>query len=261
MSLPAELLSILARPPNFSQYDPYSPSYVPTPFDLTLLDKDKDRENVPTKKIIPSFAKLSGTQPLPPPPPGAGTGVGMGQGPLGSTRSPSAKRGVPPGIAGKSLSMSSIPSDRDIDNGMINGNGHDHHGYHTGTANGMSYSNSNGNCINSTQDDSNHTDHSRGGGGAGSKVPHAVLISSERCTPDESVGNLNGNGNGSGNAGSKDLSRLLSPPHSASIRPFFSRLNVAGQAHNTGTLRPLYLFSYVCTFTPGRAFIRNLLLI
>lgn len=208
---------------------------MPTPSDLILLDKDKDRENVPMKKIIPSFAQLSGTQPLPPPPPGTGGGAGTGQGALGSTRSPSAKRGLPPGIAGKSLSMSSIPSDRDIGNGMINGNGYDHSGYHTGSANGMSHLNNNENCINSTQDDGNHTDHNRGvggilGGGGGSKVPHAGLVGSERYTPDDSVGN------GNGNAGSKDLSRLLSPPQGASIRPFFSRLNGAGQAHNTGTL-------------------------
>lgn len=208
---------------------------MPTPSDLILLDKDKDRENVPMKKIIPSFAQLSGTQPLPPPPPGTGGGAGTGQGALGSTRSPSAKRGLPPGIAGKSLSMSSIPSDRDIGNGMINGNGYDHSGYHTGSANGMSHLNNNENCINSTQDDGNHTDHNRGvggilGGGGGSKVPHAGLVGSERYTPDDSVGN------GNGNAGSKDLSRLLSPPQGASIRPFFSRLNGAGQAHNIGTL-------------------------
>jgi hypothetical protein len=256
MPLTAELLSILARPPNFSQYDPYSPSYVPTPSDLILLEKDKDRENVPMKKIIPSFAQLSGTQPLPPPPPG--TGTGQGQGPLGSTRSPSAKRGVPPGIAGKSLSVSSIPSDRDIGNGMINGNGHDHNGYHTGMVNGMSHSNNNGNCVNSTQDDGNHTDHNRGGGGigvGGSKVPHAGLASSERYTPDDSAGN------GNGNAGSKDLSRLLSPPQGASIRPFFSRLNGAGQAHNTGTLRLLFLYSYSSAFTLTHAFILHLLLL
>ena len=213
------------------------------------------------KKIIPSFAQLSGTQPLPPPPPGTGTGAGQGQGQgsLGSTRSPSAKRGVPPGIAGKSLSMSSIPSDRNIGNGMINGNGHDHNEYHTGSANGMSHLN-NGNCINSTQDDGNYTDHSRGVGGiggGGSKVPLTGLTSSERYTPDDIVGS----GNGSGNAGSKDLSRLLSPPQGASIRPFFSRLNGAGQAHNTGTLHPVHLYSYLCTFTSTHAFILHLLLV
>lgn len=226
MFLSTELLSILARPPNFSQYDPYSPAYIPTPADLVITDKD--RENVPTKKNIPSFSQLSGSQPLPPPPPGNNHGS------LGMKMSPTAKRGIPPGIAGKSLSMSSIPVDRDIGNGTINGNGDDHNGYSTGTANGWINSNHNGNYINLTQDDSNSLqEYGRVGSGSGSgsggsnKGLHNGFSGTERITPDDSS-------SGHGNGGTRDLSRVLSPPQSVSMRPSFSRLSIAGPMHHTG---------------------------
>ena len=220
MFLLTELLSILARPPNFSQYDPYSSAYIPTPADLVLTDKD--RENVPVKKSIPSFSQLSGGQPLPPPPPG------NSHGPLGMKMSPTAKRGIPPAIAGKSLSMSSIPVDRDIGNGIINGNGDDHNGYSTGTANGWINSNHNGNYINFTQDDSNSLpDNGRvgSGGGGSNKGSHNGFSGSDRITPDDSS---------SGNGGTRDLSRVLSPPQSVSVRPSFSRLSIAGPMHHAG---------------------------
>lgn len=224
MFLSIELLSILARPPNFSQYDPYSPAYIPTPADLVLTDKD--RENVPAKKNIPSFSQLSGGQPLPPPPPGNNLG------PFGMKMSPTAKRGVPPGIAGKSLSMSSIPADRDIGNGIINGNGDDHNGYYTGTVNGMINSNHNGTCINYTQDDSNSLqDYGRGGSGGSSRGLQNGFSGSERFTPDDSSSS---SGNGYWYGGTRDLSRVLSPPQSVSVRPSFSRLSIAGPMHHTG---------------------------
>ena len=218
-----ELLSILARPPNFSQYDPYSSAYVPTPSDFVQIDKD--REVVPMKKNIPSFSQLSGSQPLPPPPPGSN------QGPFGLKLSPTAKRGIPPGIAGKSLSMSSIQVDRDTGNGIIDGNGNDHNGYHTGTANGIVNLSNNGNWIHSSRDDSNHVEYGRG---ENSKAMNTGPSSSDRNVSDDSS---------NGNGGTRDLLGVLSPPQGVSVRPSFSRLSMAGPLHHSGIhIAPIFLF-------------------
>ena len=195
------------------------------------------------KKIIPSFSQLSGGQPLPPPPPG------NNHGPLGMKMSPTAKRGIPPGIAGKSLSMSSIPVDRDIGNGIINGNGDDHNGYYTGTANGMMNSNHNVNCINFTQDDSKSLqDYGRGGSGGSNKGLHNGFLSSgsERITPDDSSSS---SGNSNGYGGTRDLSRVLSPPQSVSVRPSFSRLSIAGPMHHSGEGYTLLDYKLLSLFT------------